>query len=168
VAAAGLYAVTNLNDSIDGIDISTLGLVDLRTRVVCFSSRNTLYITKEKLQTIVSQDVSLFSGTIQSNLDPLGQCTAEECLQVMDRCHLTPLLNHKPTEDEPTLLDMKINASSMSAGEKQLLALARATLRRTSIIIMDEATSQIDSNLDDQVRPCSAPRISLYKLVFNP
>ena len=46
---------------------------------------------------------------------------------------------------------MQINQGSLSAGEKQLLALARATLRRTNIIIMDEATSQIDSNLDDQV-----------------
>ena len=46
---------------------------------------------------------------------------------------------------------MQITQGSLSAGEKQLLALARATLRRTNIIIMDEATSQIDSNLDDQV-----------------
>ncbi|KJA28401.1 hypothetical protein HYPSUDRAFT_62031 [Hypholoma sublateritium FD-334 SS-4] len=120
---------------IDGVDISTIGLEDLRTRV-----------------TIVSQDVSLFTGTVRSNLDPLGQCTTEECMQALDRCHLTPLLNHKPTDEEPTLLDMKMNSDSMSAGEKQLLALARATLRRTSIIIMDEATSQIDSRLDDQIQ----------------
>ena len=41
---------------------------------------------------------------------------------------------------------------SLSSGERQLLALARAVLRRTNIVIMDEATSQIDSNLDDKVR----------------
>jgi ABC-type multidrug transport system fused ATPase/permease subunit len=46
---------------------------------------------------------------------------------------------------------MQIAQGSLSAGEKQLLALARATLRRTNIIILDEATSQVDSNLDDQV-----------------
>jgi ABC-type multidrug transport system fused ATPase/permease subunit len=72
-------------------------------------------------------------------------------MQVLESCHLLPLLNHKPTEDEPTVLDIRISQDSMSAGEKQLLALARATLRRTNIIIMDEATSQIDSKLDDQV-----------------
>jgi len=47
---------------------------------------------------------------------------------------------------------MPINGSSLSAGEKQLVAIARAILRRTNIVIMDEATSQIDSVLDDQVR----------------
>jgi ABC-type multidrug transport system fused ATPase/permease subunit len=40
---------------------------------------------------------------------------------------------------------------SLSAGERQLVALARAVLRRTNVVIMDEATSQIDSRLDDQV-----------------
>lgn len=121
--------------SIDGIDISTLGLEDLRTRV-----------------TILSQDVSLFSGTIQSNLDPLGHCTPEECMVVLERCHLTNILNHTPTADEPTILDMRVNHGSLSAGEKQLLAVARATLRRTNIIILDEATSQVDSLLDDQIQ----------------
>ena len=103
------------------------------------------------LQTILSQDVSLFSGTIQSNLDPLGHCTQEECMVVLKRCHLTTILNHTPTADEPTILDMRVNHGSLSAGEKQLLAVARATLRRTNVIILDEATSQVDSLLDDQV-----------------
>jgi ABC-type multidrug transport system fused ATPase/permease subunit len=47
---------------------------------------------------------------------------------------------------------MRVNQNSLSAGEKQLVALARAILRGTNIIIMDEATSQIDTELDDQVR----------------
>ena len=45
---------------------------------------------------------------------------------------------------------------SLSAGERQLVALARAILRRSQVIILDEATSQIDTNLDDQV---SCPRV---------
>lgn len=102
-------------------------------------------------QTIVSQDVSLFSGTIKSNLDPLEKYTQEEQLAVLDRCHLTKRIAFHPSEAEPTLLDMRVNQNSLSAGEKQLVALARAILRDTNIIIMDEATSQIDIELDDQV-----------------
>ncbi|KAJ7161288.1 P-loop containing nucleoside triphosphate hydrolase protein [Mycena crocata] len=120
---------------VDGVDISKIGLEDLRTRI-----------------TIVSQDVSLFSGTIRSNLDPLGANTDQECLDVLDRCHLTPLLKHHASPSEPSLLDMPVNQGSLSAGERQLVALSRAILRRTNIIIMDEATSQIDSLLDDQIQ----------------
>ncbi|KAJ7751195.1 P-loop containing nucleoside triphosphate hydrolase protein [Mycena maculata] len=120
---------------LDGVDISMIGLEDLRTRI-----------------TIVSQDVSLFSGTIRSNLDPLGVNTDQECLDVLDRCHLTPLLKHHASHDEPSLLDMPVNQGSLSAGERQLVALSRAILRRTNLIIMDEATSQIDSRLDDQIQ----------------
>ncbi|KAF9015690.1 P-loop containing nucleoside triphosphate hydrolase protein [Cyathus striatus] len=120
---------------VDGIDISTIGLEDLRQKI-----------------TIISQDVSLFSGTIRSNLDPLEDSTSAECLEVIRRCHLTSILNHLSTEEEPTPLDMKISQGSLSAGEKQLVALARAILRRTTIIIMDEATSQIDEKLDEQIQ----------------
>ncbi|KAK7063980.1 P-loop containing nucleoside triphosphate hydrolase protein [Favolaschia claudopus] len=119
---------------VDGIDISNIGLEDLRTRI-----------------TIVSQDVSLFSGTIRSNLDPLGANTDQECLDVLERCHLILLLKHTGSR-ESSILDMPVNQGSLSAGERQLVALARAILRRTNIIIMDEATSQIDSRLDDQIQ----------------
>ncbi|KAK0208709.1 P-loop containing nucleoside triphosphate hydrolase protein [Desarmillaria ectypa] len=116
---------------IDGIDISKIGLEDLRTRI-----------------TIVSQDVSLFSGTLRSNLDPLDQNTLRECMEVVERCHMMDVLLHTTTD----FLDMPISQGSLSGGERQLVALARAMLRRTNIIIMDEATSQIDSHLDDRIQ----------------
>ncbi|KAF9469837.1 P-loop containing nucleoside triphosphate hydrolase protein [Collybia nuda] len=120
---------------IDGIDIAKLGLEVLRTSI-----------------TIISQDVSLFSGTIRSNLDPLDEHSTRECIEVMERCHLTKLLKHTSMAHQDTLLDMPITQGSLSAGERQLVAIARAILRRTNIIIMDEATSQIDSQLDDQIQ----------------
>lgn len=101
---------------------------------------------------MISQDVALFSGTVRSNLDPFEQYSNVECLDVLRRCHLTALLErrHRATSN---ILDMSINnGGSLSAGERQLMALARAILRRTSVIIMDEATSQIDVELDEEVR----------------
>ncbi|THH32259.1 hypothetical protein EUX98_g1936 [Antrodiella citrinella] len=126
---------------IDGIDISTLGLDDLRTRV-----------------TIISQDVSLFTGTIRSNLDPFEEHTDEECWEVMERCHLTTILksataSSNKTGDSKLTLDMPISQSgSLSAGERQLVAMARALLRRSNVVILDEATSQIDEELDNQIQ----------------
>ncbi|TFL03667.1 P-loop containing nucleoside triphosphate hydrolase protein [Pterulicium gracile] len=126
---------------IDGIDITKIGLEDLRTRV-----------------TIVSQDVSLFSGSIRSNLDPLEEHTDQECWDVLERCHLKDLLAKRAGHQEGAeavglTLDLPISqAGSLSAGERQLLALSRAVLRRPNVIIMDEATSQIDTALDDQIQ----------------
>ena len=79
----------------------------------------------------------------------LFRSSEEECLGVLERCHLTSSVT-RASGASP--LAMPINSSSLSAGEKQLVAIARAILRRTNIVIMDEATSQIDSLLDDQVR----------------
>lgn len=130
-----------------------MGLEDLRTRVVRSRNSHRLhgFLTAFN-QTIISQDVALFSGTIKSNIDPLDEHSMEECRDILERCHLLSLLEHTPSAEYATLLDMPVSPGSLSAGEKQLVAIARAILRRTNIIIMDEATSQIDSNLDDQIQ----------------
>jgi len=120
---------------IEGIDISSIGLEDLRSRI-----------------TIISQDVALFQGTIRTNLDPFDQHSDQECLQVLDRCHLTPLLRRGSSAEIDVLQMPVTKGGSFSAGERQLLALARAVLRRTNIVIMDEATAQVDQGLDDQIQ----------------
>lgn len=103
-------------------------------------------------KTIISQDVSLFSGTLRSNVDPFDEHSDQECLDVLERCHLLSVLSHTSNKREVSL-DMPISQTgSLSAGERQLVAMARAVLRRSNVVIMDEATSQIDSQLDDQVR----------------
>ena len=70
-------------------------------------------------------------------------------IDVLERCHLIK----RDGLRNITSLDASISPNgSLSAGERQLVALARAILRHSQVIIMDEATSQIDSYLDDQVR----------------
>ncbi|OJT02453.1 ATP-dependent bile acid permease [Trametes pubescens] len=142
---------------IDGIDITTIGLEDLRSRI-----------------TIISQDVSLFSGTLRSNLDPFDEHSDQECWDVLERCHLTTILRgsmQRSREDPSNIsLDMPITQTgSLSAGERQLVAMARAILRRSNVVILDEATSQIDTDLDDQVRLSSdpAPRSRSLKHVLS-
>ncbi|EJD03803.1 P-loop containing nucleoside triphosphate hydrolase protein [Fomitiporia mediterranea MF3/22] len=118
---------------LDGIDIGSIGLEDLRTKI-----------------TTVSQDVSLFTGSIRSNLDPFGEHSDLDCIDALERCHI----NKRDADGrDVAFLDTMIGPTgSLSAGERQLIALARAILRRSQVIIMDEATSQIDTNLDDKIQ----------------
>jgi len=121
---------------LDGIDITSIGLEDLRKRI-----------------TIVSQDVSLFDGTIRSNLDPLGEHDDMECLAVLERCHLKAGQRASPLLRDIGGLETPISATgSLSAGERQLVALARAILRGSQVVVLDEATSQIDTAVDDEIQ----------------
>ncbi|RIB18714.1 P-loop containing nucleoside triphosphate hydrolase protein [Gigaspora rosea] len=141
---------------IDDVDISTIGLKDLRSNI-----------------TIIPQDPVLFNGTIRSNLDPFNKHSDLELWNALYRVHLVKIANfnsekeeseelevvhsisdQKYDKQEPIMLDslIKENGSNFSQGQQQLIAMARALVRHSKLIIMDEATASIDFKTDNLIQ----------------
>jgi ABC-type multidrug transport system fused ATPase/permease subunit len=120
---------------IDGVDIHTLGLTDLRAQL-----------------TIIPQDPVLFSGTLRSNLDPFNEYDDAVLWAALKRSHLvddgkssSAVSQSSSSSTESISLDSLVteNGSNWSQGQRQLIALARALVKRTALIILDEATSSV-------------------------
>lgn len=146
---------------IDGYDIRNLGLHELRKQI-----------------TIIPQEPFIMEGTVKSNVDPFDEYTHSEILECLEKVGILysmgpaiaeesgsdfsfsreeePLLSEQevPQELSQAILNFKIQSRgvNISSGQKQLISIARAVLKKPKILLMDEATANIDEKMDEHLQ----------------
>ena len=128
---------------IDGIDISKISLFSLRENI-----------------SIIPQEPTLIEGSLKNNIDPYNKYSDSEIYKLINEIGLDDFMSDKN-------LDYKIeeNGNNLSVGEKQLVCIARAFLKKNKIIVMDEATSSIDFKTENIIQNAISKFMNSFTII---
>ncbi|KAK0643350.1 ABC transporter [Cercophora newfieldiana] len=138
--------------------LSILGMVNASSGQILLDDIDLSTIPKDltrKGVTCVTQDPFLFNGSVRQNADPLGEATDEDIIAALDKVEVWSAIR-KNGDDGPLApekaLEATVDDKFLSHGQRQLFCLARALLKRSAILILDEPTSSVDASTELKIQ----------------